>query len=127
MVWKLDRISRRQLDGISVLADWCDRRVRVVSMTQQIDLRGAVGRMVASVLFGVAEIELEYRRERQAAGIRVARKRGAYKGRKKGTTKARPARARELREQGLTGEEIASALGVTRRTVTRYLAPGSQM
>lgn len=58
VVWKLDRISRRQRDGINVLADWCERDVRVVSVTQQIDLSGAVGRMVASVMFGLAEIEL---------------------------------------------------------------------
>ena len=45
----------------------CERGVRVVAVTQQIDLSGAVGRMVASVLFGLAEIESEYRRERQAA------------------------------------------------------------
>ncbi|MGH1349082.1 MAG: recombinase family protein [Nannocystales bacterium] len=122
VVWKLDRISRRQLDGIGVLADWCERGVRVVSVTQLIDLRGAVGRMVASVLFGVAEIELEYRRERQAAGIRVAKKRGAYRGRKKGTTKAAPARAQELRERGLAAEEIANAMGVSVRTVFRYLS-----
>ena len=61
VVWKLDRISRRQKDGINLLADWCERGVRVVSVTQQIDLSGAVGRMVASVMFGLAEIELEYR------------------------------------------------------------------
>jgi DNA invertase Pin-like site-specific DNA recombinase len=74
VVWKLDRISRRQRDGINLLADWCERGVRVVSVTQQIDLSGVVGRMVASVMFGLAEIELEYRRERQAAGIQVAKK-----------------------------------------------------
>lgn len=124
VVWKLDRISRRQFEGLSVLADWCDRGVRVVSVTQMIDLRGAVGRMVASVLFGVAEIELEYRRERQAAGIRVAKKRGAYRGRKKGTTKAAPDRAHELREKGLTADEIANAMDVSVRTVFRYLAAG---
>ena len=122
VVWKLDRISRRQVDGIAVLADWCDRGVRVVSVTQLIDLKGAVGRMVASVLFGVAEIELEHRRERQAAGIRVAKKRGAYQGRKAGTTKAKPARALELRERGLSSKEIATAMGVSVRTVFRYLA-----
>jgi DNA invertase Pin-like site-specific DNA recombinase len=122
VVWKLDRISRRQLDGISVLADWCERGVRVVSVTQLIDLRGAVGRMVASVLFGVAEIELEYRRERQTAGIHVAKNRGVYRGRKKGTTKATPARALELRDRGLTAEEIANAMNVSSRTVFRYLA-----
>jgi DNA invertase Pin-like site-specific DNA recombinase len=32
--------------------------------------------MVASVLFGLAEIESEYRRERQAAGVVVAKERG---------------------------------------------------
>jgi hypothetical protein len=42
-------------------------------VTQQINLRGVLGRMLASVLFGLAEIEMEYRRERQAAGIAVAK------------------------------------------------------
>ena len=122
VVWKLDRISRRQRDGINLLADWCERGVRVVSVTQQIDLSGAVGRMVASVMFGLAEIELEYRRERQAAGISVAKKAGSYKGRQKGTTKATPERARALQAQGLTAAEIANAMAVSRRTVFRYLS-----
>ncbi len=121
IVWKLDRISRRQREGINLLADWCDRGIRVVVVTQQIDLTGAVGRMVASVMFGLAEIELEYRRERQAAGIAVAKARGVYKGRKPGTTKANPARAQELRARGLVVPEISTALGVSERTVFRYL------
>lgn len=122
VVWKLDRISRRQHEGIGLLADWCERGIRVVVVTQQIDLGGAVGRMVASVLFGLAEIELEYRRERQAAGIAVAKRRGAYHGRQKGTTKAKPTRAHQLRGQGLSVTEIANALAVSDRTVFRYLA-----
>ena len=80
IVWKLDRISRRLKDGINLLAEWCERGVRVVSVTQQIDLSGPVGRMVASVMFGLAEIELEYRRERQQAGIAVAKTRGVLPG-----------------------------------------------
>ncbi len=44
----LDRLSRRQRDGINLLADWCERGVRVVAVTQQIDLSGSVGRMVAT-------------------------------------------------------------------------------
>jgi DNA invertase Pin-like site-specific DNA recombinase len=114
-------ISRSQQDGINLLADWCDRGVRIVAVTQQLDLGGALGRMVASVLFGLAEIEMEYRRERQAAGIRVAKARGVYRGRKKGTTKAMPHRIWELRQRGLTMAEIASATGVSERTVFRYL------
>ena len=122
VVWKLDRISRRLKDGINLLAEWCEVGVRVVSVTQQIDLTGAVGRMVASVMFGLAEIELEYRRERQSAGIKVAKQRGIYEGRKRGTTKAKPERARTLQKQGLTASEIANALKISDRTVFRYLA-----
>jgi len=121
VVWKLDRISRRQRDGINLLADWCEKGVRVVSVTQQIDLSGALGRMVASLMFGIAEIELEYRQERQAAGIRVAKERGKYLGRKVGTTKAKPQRVSELRERGLSTPEIANAVGISERTVFRYL------
>jgi len=121
VVWKLDRLSRRQHEGITLLADWCERDVRVVVVTQQIDLHGAVGRMVASVLFGLAEIEMEYRHERQTAGIAVAKSRGVYRGRQKGTTKAQPQRAIMLRRQGLTVPEIANALQVSQRTVFRYL------
>ena len=122
VVWKLDRLSRRQHEGITVLAEWCERDVRVVVVTQQIDLSGALGRMVASVLFGLAEIEMEYRQERQAAGIAVAKKRGVYQGRQKGTTKARPRRAKVLRSRGFTVPEIANALQISQRTVFRYLA-----
>ena len=121
VIWKLDRLSRRLRDGINLLADWCERGVRVVSVTQQIDLSGTVGRMVASVMFGLAEIELEYRCERQAAGIAVAKRKGVYKGRRSGTTKARPARAQELQANGLTVAEIANAMDVSERTVFRYL------
>jgi DNA invertase Pin-like site-specific DNA recombinase len=122
VVWKLDRLARRQQDGINLLAAWCTRNVRVVAVTQQIDLSGPVGRMVASVLFGLAEIEWEYRQERQAAGIAVAKARGVYRGRRKGTTKAKPQRAHTLRHAGLTVPEIARALGIGERTAFRYLA-----
>jgi DNA invertase Pin-like site-specific DNA recombinase len=122
VVWKLDRLSRRQHKGITLLAEWCEQGVRVVSITQQIDLNGAVGRMLASVMFGLAEIEQEYRRERQAAGIAAAKRKGVYRGREKGTTKVQPARAQQLRARGLTAPEIATALGVHPRTVFRYLA-----
>jgi DNA invertase Pin-like site-specific DNA recombinase len=118
----IDRISRRQRDGVNLLADWCEREVRVVVVTQQIDLSEAVGRMAASVLFGLSEIESEYRQERQAAGIAVAKKRGVYRGRQRGTTKAPSHRAQELRRRGLTVQEIATALGISRRTVFWYLA-----
>ena len=119
--WKLDRLSRRLRDGVNLLADWCERGLKVVVVTQRIELNGAVGRMIAAVMLGLAEIELEFRAERQAAGIKAARSRGVFLGRQPGTTKAKPQRAGELRTKGLNDTEIATALGVSRRTVQRYL------
>ena len=120
-VYKLDRLSRKLHEGIAVLHDWCERKLRVVSVSQQIDFNGPIGKIIASVLLGIAEMEQETRRERQAAGIAVAKQAGKYAGRKVGTTKAKPDRARELKDNGLTAEEIAASLKVSRNTVFRYL------
>lgn len=78
--------------------------------------------MIASLLFGIAEIELQHAKERQAIGITLAKKRGVYTGRRPSATKAAPARARVLKNQGLTVTEIAKALGVKERTVYYYLS-----
>ena len=121
VVYKLDRLSRSIRDGINTICDWCERSIRVVSVTQQLDFNGTTGKLVASVLFAVAEMEQENRRERQAAGIAVAKRKKKYRGRKPGTFKAKPGRARRLREKGLSMDEIATALNVTRMTVYRYL------
>jgi DNA invertase Pin-like site-specific DNA recombinase len=125
VVWKLDRIARSMREGINTLSRWCELGVRVVSVTQQIDLSGTVGHLVAGVLFAIAEIELQHVKERQAVGIALAKQRGVYKGRKHGATKTNPKRARELRDKGMTLLEIAQALSVDKRTVSRYLKRGS--
>jgi DNA invertase Pin-like site-specific DNA recombinase len=121
VTYKLDRMSRSLRDGINVLSDWCDKGLRVVSVTQQIDFNGTVGKLMAAVLLGIAEMEQETRRERQAAGIAAAKKAGKYWGRKPGTTKAEPGRALKLRARGLSVDEIAKSLGVSRNSVFRYL------
>lgn len=121
ILWKLDRLSRRLKDGVNILADWADRGLKIVVVTQQLEVNGAVGRTLAALLLGLAEIEWQYRKERQQAGIEVARKKGVYRGRKPGTTKGKPERAKELKIKGLSPGEIATALGVSERTVFRYV------
>jgi len=123
VVWKLDRLSRSLRDGINTICEWCEKGIRVVSVTQQIDFNGAVGKLIAAVLFAVAQMETETRRERQAVGIAAAKERGVYKGRKKGAVKfgVDTDRAVQLRQQGLTYEEIARALGVSVSSTRRYL------
>lgn len=122
ILWKLDRLSRNLRDGVNVLADWADKGIKIVVITQQLELSGVIGRTIAALLLGLAEIEHTNIKERQRAGIEAAKKRGVYTGRARGSTKAKPSRARELKQKGLTNSEVSVALGVSHRTLRRYLS-----
>lgn len=128
VVWKLDRMSRTMIEGLNVLAGWCDRGLRVVSVTQQIDFSGTLGKIMAAVLLGIAQIENEYRRERQAAGIAAARSQGrrwggSAKGRRLTISAEQIATAKRLRasEPDLSVSEIARSVGISRRSAYRLL------
>lgn len=119
--YKLDRLSRNQRDGINLLHDWLEKGVRIVSVTQQMDFSGAVGKFVANILLGLSEMENSTRRDRQADGIQAAKRRGAYKGRVAGSKVYDPSRIQELKDKGLTHKEIATALGCNPKTIQRAL------
>jgi DNA invertase Pin-like site-specific DNA recombinase len=123
VIFRLDRLARKYREGVDALCDWVEKGVRVVSVSQAIDFNGTIGKIIAGVLIGFAEIEQEGRRERQRAGIEIAKKKGLYHGRKKGALKKGldPARIIELRKKGLKISEICQSLGVARNTVFRYL------
>jgi DNA invertase Pin-like site-specific DNA recombinase len=133
VVQRLDRLGRRMLGGINLLAEWCERGIRVVSVTQQLDLGGPVGKLIAAVLLAVAEMELEVIRERTRAGMAAAKARGVRLGRRPGT-KARwslakrvvdPQLARSLRSQGASVADIATKFGSSRGAVYAALREDS--
>jgi DNA invertase Pin-like site-specific DNA recombinase len=133
IVWRLDRLARNLKDGVNTLADWCERGIRVVSVSQQLDFNGAVGKMIAAVLLGVAEMERENINERIRAGLAARKAKGLPMGRAKGDVghpwrlekrRIDVALARSLRQQGVSCASIASRFGVTRPTV--YAALRSQ-
>ena len=115
ILYRLDRLARSIRDGINLLCEWLDAGVRVVITTMQIDLRGALGQTVAALLLGLAQMEREAIRERQAAGIAAAKAAGkTWGGRRKGSTTIDYARVTELRDSGLKVAEIARSLGCSR-------------
>jgi DNA invertase Pin-like site-specific DNA recombinase len=123
VVYALDRISRDVFDGMAVIGRWLKHEVRICSVCEAIDLSGEIGQAVAAFIFAMASGEWKRRKERQAAGIEIAKREGVYKGSKPGHgRKGKPDRAHQLRKQGLTIPEIASAMAVSTRTVDRYLA-----
>jgi DNA invertase Pin-like site-specific DNA recombinase len=121
VVFKLDRISRSLADGINTLVGWCKAGVRVVSVTQQLDFAGPAGQLIAAVLFAVAQMEQETRRERQAAGIAAAKASGRRFGRRKGETIIDSGKVRRLKAQGHSASAVAGIMNISRRSVFNHL------
>ena len=121
LVYKIDRLSRSLVDGVALIAEWLSKGVRLVATSQRFDFEGTQGRMIASLLLSVAEMENEVRRERQAIGIANAKAKGVYKGRKQGTVKSNPEKAVKLKSEGKRLNEIAIIMGISVSTAQRYL------
>ncbi len=116
--WKLDRLSRSLKDGINILCDWLDKGVRIVAVSQQLDFDGAVGRLVASVLFAVAQMERDNLRENTKRGMMAAKARGVRLGRRPSLF------ARDivpLLKDGLSVGATARRLGMSRQAIYRAL------
>jgi len=126
ITYKLDRLSRDMVEGLNLITNWLERRIRLVATSQNIDLKGALGKMVVALLLGVGEMEHELRREHQSLGIAIAKENGVYKGRKIGATKAKPTLALKLRREGKKLNEIALIMNTSMRTVQRYLKAGEE-
>jgi DNA invertase Pin-like site-specific DNA recombinase len=118
IIWKLDRLSRNIADGVKLLSDWTNRGVRIISITQQLDLSGPLGRMIAALLLGVAEMEKGHLRQRQSAGIAKAKSKGVRFGRPRSIDL--PA-VRRLTVEGLGVSRIAKQLRISRQSVYNAL------
>jgi DNA invertase Pin-like site-specific DNA recombinase len=119
IVWKLDRLSRSLRDGVNVLADWLEKNVRVVAVSQQLDFNGATGQLIASVLFAVAQMERETLRENTKRGIAAAKARGVKLGKRPGAwTREVPL----LAAQGMSVLQISKRLGKSRQACYDALA-----
>ncbi len=122
VVWRLDRLSEKTRDGLNVLIDWCDKSLRVVSVSQRIDVKSRDCRMIASVLRGVAEVDQQIRREHTKVGLASARARVG--GRPKiAADEPMVLKAKKLKKDGkLTIAEICKKLKISRSTYHRYVA-----
>lgn len=112
--WKLDRLSRSMRDGINVLADWLEKGIRVVAVSQQFDFSGSVGQLVAGLLFAVAQMERENLRENTKRGMAAAKARGVRLGKR---PKLFAKDIVPLLEQGQSIASVAKAMGVSRQAI----------
>lgn len=117
MVWRFDRASRSTSQLLLLLEELQAMGAGFVSIEEHFDTRTPAGKLMFTVISGMAEFERNVTVERVRAGMRAAAARGTHVGR----PRKQGAAILALRHQGLGPDQIAGQLGVHVTTVRRTL------
>ena len=118
VVTRIDRLARSMRDLQNIVYDLIEKGVHLSATEQSISTNTPEGKCFLDMLGVFAEFETRLRHERQMEGIKKAKEKGVYKGRKQTVDVAK---IKELAADGLMKTEIAKRLGVGRATVYRAL------
>lgn len=119
IVTRIDRLARSVRDLQDIVHELRARGVALRATEQPVDTGTAAGKAFLDMLGVFAEFETNLRRERQLEGIKAAKARGVYTGRKPSIDAAE---VRRLRDQEKLGPAaIAKRLGIGRASVYRVL------
>lgn len=119
VVLRLDRLGRSTRDVLNLVHELDEKGASLRVLEPEVSTAGSMGRMVVTILGMVADMELQFIKDRQKAGIAAAKAEGVYKGRKKKVDDD------EIRRRFKAGESkaaIARDLRLHRMTVYRALA-----
>jgi DNA invertase Pin-like site-specific DNA recombinase len=120
-VWKLDRLGRNTQHVLAVVDGLTSRGIGFRSLTEGLHTDGPMGKAMLTIMAAFAQLERDTIIERTRAGLAAAAANGRKGGRPRKVDDADAAKARSLREKGITATDIAKMLGVSRATVYRYL------
>lgn len=119
VIWKLDRLTRKgPRDGLNLLAKWMKKGVRVVSVTEHLDLDSDYGEMIAAVIFAIAKMFRTNLIENTKRGLEAAKARGVKLGKRPGKWMAE---VKPLHEGGMSVGDIAKRFGKSRQGVRNVL------
>ncbi len=119
VVTRIDRLARSLKDLQDIVHELKAKGVALRATEQPVDTGTAAGKAFLDMLGVFAEFETNLRRERQLEGIKAAKERGVYKGRKPSIDAAEVRRLRD--EEKLGPAAIAKRLGIGRASVYRVL------
>jgi DNA invertase Pin-like site-specific DNA recombinase len=126
-VHSMDRLARNLIDLRQMVQDLTDRGVKVTFVKEGLLFNGddaAMSVLLLSVMGAVAEFERAILRERQAEGIRIAKVKGVYKGRKASLTNDQAEEIQQKVAAGVPKAKIAREYKCSRETLYRYLKQG---
>lgn len=116
---KLDRLGRSTRDVLNLVHELQAKGAALTILEPAFSTKDAAGSILVTVLGMVGELERDFIRSRQAAGIAAAKAKGdVYKGRKRSVPTDR---IREMRASGANPTHIAQSLGISRMSVYRAL------
>jgi len=123
MVWAVDRLGRSLTHLVSFLSEIHAKKVDLFIHQQGIDTTTPAGKALFGMMGVFAEFERSMIQERVKAGIKRVRAKGQRWGRRmiEETNPAVCARMLELRREGLGMGAIGKAVGLSSRTVWRFL------
>ena len=121
VVWKIDRLGRSLREMLDTSHMLQHRKVKLRSLTEQVDTETPTGRLMFNFLGTIAEYFLDLNRERTVEGLKAALARGRKGGRPRKLREDDLAVARAmLRDPTISIAAIAKRLGVSRPTFYAY-------
>ncbi len=121
IVYHVSRLGRKTSEVLKTVEELQEKQVAVfVDQLQGVDITSGVGKMLFTMLSGLAELEREQMLERQRIGINRAKAEGKYKGRQPVSDDV-IASAKLLVDSGMPKQKVADQLGVGVATLYRYI------
>jgi DNA invertase Pin-like site-specific DNA recombinase len=132
-VWQIDRLGRDLRDIINTIHYFNEKSLSINFVSQgltTLDPQGKenpISKMIISILGIVGEMERNQIKERQREGIRIAKMKGSYNGRKKGSnettlsflSKEKNKKAVEYLKKGFKVGEVSKLTGLHINTISK--------
>jgi DNA invertase Pin-like site-specific DNA recombinase len=123
-VHSMDRLARNLDDLRRIVQTLTGKGVRIEFIKEHLTFTGEdspMANLMLSVMGAFAEFERALIKERQREGIAQAKKRGAFKGRKKSLSQASVVQLRQQIAAGMSKAQAAREFGISRETLYQYL------
>ena len=124
VVHSMDRLARNLDDLRRLVQRLTQRGVQLTFVQENLTFTGEdtpMAQLLLSVMGAFAEFERALLRERQREGIALAKRRGAYRGRKKALSADQVAAVRTRAAAGESKAHLARTFGISRETLYQYL------
>jgi len=124
IVHSMDRLARNLDDLRRIVQTLTGKGVRIEFVKEHLAFTGEdspMAKLMLSVMGAIHEFDRALIKERQREGIVLAKKRGAFRGRKKSLSQAEAAELRQRITAGLSKARAAREFGISRETLYKYL------